>query len=118
MLTHILVRLQMDPGSATQLALLQGMPGGRHPTFQPDIFQPPAGNQLPSGLGLPFSPHHPAAPVLPAAFATLNAQPNGCKPAPYRAYPAADPARGMQSMAPSSDEGMRVAEGCLRLLAI
>ncbi len=115
MLSSTLYWLQVDPRSAAQLALLQGMPGANHLAFHPDIFQQqPAATNHPSGLGLPFSPHHPAAPVLPAAFA----QPSGCKPAPYRAYPAIDPGRSMQSMASSSDEGLRVAEGCLRLLAI
>lgn len=114
MLISVLYRLQVDPRSAAQLALMQGMPGANHLAFQQDIFQHQPASIHPSGLGLPFSPHQPAAPVLPAAFA----QPSGCKPAPYRAYPAIDPGRSMQSMASSSDEGLRVAEGCLRLLAI
>lgn len=108
----------MDLRSAAQLALLKGMPGAGHLAFQPDAFRQPAGRQQPSPLWLPSSLHQPAAPALPAAVSTLSAQSGGCRPAPYRAYPAADPGQGMQSMASSPDEGMRVAEGCLRLLAI
>ena len=117
-LTGTLCWLQVDPRSAAQLAALQGVPGAGPFAFQPGAFQQAAGLQQHSPLWLPFSQHQPAASPLPAALSTLSAQSGGCRPAPYRAYPAADPGQGMQSMASSPDEGMRVAEGCLRLLAI
>lgn len=93
------------------MALLQGVPGPGQRPYQP------ADNQQQSALALPFS-LQPAAPIQPAAFNTFNGQPSGCKPAPYRAYPSTDPGLSLQSMASSSDDGLRVAEGCLRLLAI
>ena len=92
----------------------RGMPGAEQSAFQPGAFLQ-AADTYSTALALPFS-LQPAAPALPVAFNGLSPQLSGCKPTPYRAYhPGTDP--GL-SMASSSDDGLRVAEGCLRLLAI
>ena len=91
-----------------------GMPEAEQSALQPGAFLQ-ATDTYSSGLALPFS-LQPAAAVLPVAFNSRGPQLSGCKPAPYRTYhPGTDP--GL-SMASSSDDGLRVAEGCLRLLAI
>ena len=92
----------------------RGMPWADQSAPQPGALLQAAGTYS-SGLALPFSLQT-AARALPIAFNSLNPQLSGCKPAPYRTYhPGTDP--GL-SMASSSDDGLRVAEGCLRLLAI
>ena len=96
--------------------MLQGMQAAGNSLLQADTLMQPAGPQQASALGLPFGPQ-PSTRIPPVAFnAFASTQTSACKPAPYRPYPAPDP--GLQSMASSSDDGMRVAEGCLRLLAI
>ena len=91
-----------------------GMPGAEQSASQPGASLQ-AADAYSTGLARPFS-LQPAAPVLPVAYNSLNPQLSGCKPAPYRAYhPGTDPGLSMASL---SDDGLRVAEGCLRLLAI
>ena len=108
--------LQIEAHSATEMAILQGMQAAGNPLLQADTLMQPAGPQQASALGLPFSPQ-PSTPIPPVAFNALaSTHPSACKPAHYRSYHAPDP--GLQSMASSSDDGMRVAKGCFRLLAI
>jgi hypothetical protein len=108
--------LQIEAHNAAQMAMLQGMRAAGNSLLQADTLMQPAGPQQASALGLPFSPQ-PSTPIPPVAFnAFASTHPSACKPAPYRPYRAPDP--GLQSMASSSDDGMRMAEGCFRLLAI
>ena len=105
--------LQKELRTLPQMAH-RGMPGAEQSAFQPGVFLQ-AADAYSTALALPFS-LQPAAPALPIAFNSPSPQLSGCKPAPYRAYhPGTD--SGL-SMASSSDDGLRVAEGCLRLLAI
>ena len=108
--------LQIEAHNAAQMAILQGMQAAGNPLLQADTLMQSAGPQQAAALGLPFSAQ-PSTPIPPVAYkAFASTHPSACKPAPYRPYHAPDPA--VQSMASSSDDGMRMAEGCFRLLAI
>ncbi len=108
--------LQSEAGNAAQIAMLQGMQAAGEPMLQAANLMQTVGPQQASALGLGFHPQ-PSTPVQPVVLnAFASTKPSAYKPAPYRPYPAPD--SGLQSMASSSDDGMRVAEGCLRLLAI